>query len=121
MSVFAYDSLSYSKMRELYSLCVSVAEMAPSPMSAPPPSPPNASRTWGALANVSAMAWSPLFPHAEPVRLGVGLPGIRGSETEVGRLVDVLQGHLTAAQAGDEAEERRPLLGVVHGRPNLVG
>src|SRR5213083_2290487 len=83
--------------------------------------PRNGSRTWVALANVSAMAWSPLFAHAEPVRLGVGLPGIRGSETEVGRLVDVLQGHLTAAQAGDEAEERRPLLGVVHGRPNPVG
>src|SRR5438093_5328635 len=48
--------------------------------------PRNGSRTWVALANVSAMAWSPLFAHAEPVRLGVGLPGIRGSETEDGRL-----------------------------------
>src|SRR5262245_60125168 len=38
MSVLAYDSLSYSKMRELYSRCVSVAEIAPRPMSAPPPS-----------------------------------------------------------------------------------
>src|SRR5258706_11960973 len=42
MSVLAYDSLSYSRIRELYSLCVSVAEMAPRPMSAPPPSPQNA-------------------------------------------------------------------------------
>src|SRR3989475_1743986 len=83
--------------------------------------PRKGSRTWVALANVSAMAWSPLFAHAEPVRLGVGLPGIRGSETEVGRLIDVLQGHLTAAEAGDEAEERRPLLGVVHRRPDFVG
>src|SRR5438093_4626807 len=42
MSVFAYDSLSYRRMSELYSLCVSVALMAPSPMSAPPPSPQKA-------------------------------------------------------------------------------
>src|SRR5688572_9057281 len=42
MSVFAYDSLSYSKISELYSLCVRVAEMAPMPMSAPPPSPQKA-------------------------------------------------------------------------------
>src|SRR6266508_2607339 len=42
MSVFAYDSLSYRRISELYSLCVSVAEMAPMPMSAPPPSPQNA-------------------------------------------------------------------------------
>src|SRR2546425_1625864 len=83
--------------------------------------PRNGSRTWVALANVSAMAVVSLFPHAEPVRLGVGLSGIRGILTKVRRLVDVLQRHLAAAQAGNEAEERRPLLGVVHGRPNLVG
>src|SRR5438128_10973865 len=83
--------------------------------------PRNGSRTWVALANVSAMAWSPLFAHAEPVRLGVGLPGIRGSETEVGLLIDVLQGHLSAAETGDEAEERLSLLGVVGGDPEFVG
>src|SRR5882762_6042001 len=38
----AYDSLSYIRMSELYSLCVRVAEMAPRPMSAPPPSPQKA-------------------------------------------------------------------------------
>ena len=42
MSVLAYDSLSYIRMSELYSLCVRVAEMAPRPMSAPPPSPQKA-------------------------------------------------------------------------------
>src|SRR6202795_1933545 len=36
MSVLAYDSLSYIRMSELYSLWVRVAEIAPSPMSAPP-------------------------------------------------------------------------------------
>src|SRR6266568_652778 len=40
--VLAYDSLSYIRMSELYSLCVRVAEMAPRPMSAPPPSPQKA-------------------------------------------------------------------------------
>src|SRR5437773_12286819 len=47
MSVLAYDSLSSSRISELYSLCVSVAEMAPSPMSAPPPSPQNAMTLMG--------------------------------------------------------------------------
>src|SRR5688500_4436629 len=42
MSVFAYDSLSYSRIKALYSLWVRVAEMAPMPMSAPPPSPQKA-------------------------------------------------------------------------------
>src|SRR5215470_7039781 len=83
--------------------------------------PRNASRTWVAFANVSAMTVVSLFPHAEPVRLGVGLSGVCGGVTLVRRLVDVLQRHLAAAQAGNEAEERRPLLGVVHGRPDLVG
>src|SRR5437867_3791826 len=47
MSVLAYDSLSYSRINELYSLCVSVAEIAPRPMSAPPPSPQNAMTLMG--------------------------------------------------------------------------
>jgi hypothetical protein len=42
MSVLAYDSLSYIRISELYSRWVSVAEIAPRPMSAPPPSPQNA-------------------------------------------------------------------------------
>src|SRR6267143_4203937 len=47
MSVLAYDSLSYIRIRQLYSLWVSVAEIAPSPMSAPPPSPQNAMTLMG--------------------------------------------------------------------------
>src|SRR5262249_60261798 len=47
MSVLAYDSLSYRRMSELYSRWVRVAEMAPSPMSAPPPSPQNAVQLMG--------------------------------------------------------------------------
>src|SRR6266487_2200352 len=49
MSVFAYDSLSYRMIRNRYSPCVSAAEIAERPMSAPPPSPQNAmtvARTW---------------------------------------------------------------------------
>src|SRR4026207_2533069 len=42
MAVLAYDSLSESRISELYSLWVKVAEIAPSPMSAPPPSPQKA-------------------------------------------------------------------------------
>src|SRR6266850_3935610 len=49
MSVLAYDSLSYIRMRELYSLWVSAAEIAPSPMSAPPPSPQNAMTLIGSV------------------------------------------------------------------------
>src|SRR6266545_5607576 len=49
MSVFAYDSLSYSRISELYSLWVRVAEMAPRPMSAPPPSPQNAMTLIGSV------------------------------------------------------------------------
>src|SRR5204863_8501990 len=42
MSVLAYDSLSYMMTRKRYSACVSAAEIADNPMSAPPPSPQNA-------------------------------------------------------------------------------
>src|SRR5881628_390049 len=49
MSVFAYDSLSYSRISELYSLCVSVALIAPRPMSAPPPSPQKAMTLIGSV------------------------------------------------------------------------
>src|SRR5205823_10692270 len=42
MSVLAYDSLSYRMTRKRYSACVSAAEIADRPMSAPPPSPQNA-------------------------------------------------------------------------------
>jgi hypothetical protein len=47
ISVLAYDSLSYSRMSELYSRWVRVAEIAPRPMSAPPPSPQNAMTLMG--------------------------------------------------------------------------
>src|SRR5438132_11841707 len=42
MSVLAYDSLSYRITRKRYSACVSAAEIAPKPISAPPPSPQKA-------------------------------------------------------------------------------
>src|SRR6266567_9491986 len=42
ISVLAYDSLSYRMIRNLYSAWVNAAEMAPRPMSAPPPSPQKA-------------------------------------------------------------------------------
>src|SRR5712692_8129302 len=83
--------------------------------------PRNASSTWVALASVSAMAVLSLFPHAEPVGLGVRLAGVRGIVAKVRRLIDVLQRHFPAAEAADEAEQRRALVGVVHGGPNLVG
>src|SRR5437762_8960795 len=52
--------------------------------------PRKGSRTWVAFVNVvSAMGALSLFPHAEPVRLGVGLAGVRGSIAKVGGLVDV--------------------------------
>src|SRR5712691_11659027 len=45
--VLAYDALSYIRMSELYSRWVRVAEIAPRPMSAPPPSPQNAMTLMG--------------------------------------------------------------------------
>src|SRR5919205_1012873 len=42
MSVLAYDSLSYRMTRKRYSACVSAAEIADRPISAPPPSPQKA-------------------------------------------------------------------------------
>src|SRR5207253_8860320 len=88
--------------------------------------PRKASRTWVALANVvvSAMRVSPigpLFTDAQPVGLGVGFAGFGGIVAEVRRVIDVFQRHLTAAQAADEAEQRRPRVGVVHGRADLGG
>src|SRR3990170_3855264 len=86
--------------------------------------PLKGSSTWVALVNVvvSAMPcllW--LLPDAEPARLGLRLPGLRRVETEIGDLIHVLQHHLAAAQTADEGEERRPLVRVVHRRPDLVG
>src|SRR5438309_8891894 len=84
--------------------------------------PRNGSRIWVWFVNVVASAMPVLlFADAEPERLGLGLSGIRGIVTEVRRLVDVLQGHLATAEAADEREQRRPLLGVVEGGPDLVG
>src|SRR5688572_9738865 len=83
--------------------------------------PLNGSRICVAFANVSGMVVVSLFPHAEPVGLGVRLAGVRRIVTEVRRLVDVLQRHLPAAEAGDEAQERRALGRVVEGGPDLVG
>src|SRR4030095_9608277 len=94
--------------------------------------PRNGSRICVALLNVvvSAMVASPLsitaqratlFPHAQPVGLGVGLAGRRGRVAQVRRLVDVLERDLAAAQPADEGQERRPPLGIVQRRPDLVG
>src|SRR5438105_4840276 len=65
MSVLAYDSLSYMRMRELYSGCVSVAEMAESPMSAPPPSPQKAMTLMGSSL-IFPLRMSALRPAAVP-------------------------------------------------------
>src|SRR5207244_13501112 len=57
-------------MRELYSLCVSVAEIAPTPMSAPPPSPQNAMTLIGSAfilpLRMSALRPAPVPRAAEP-------------------------------------------------------
>src|SRR2546426_4589321 len=52
-------------MRLLYSLCVSVAEIAPTPMSAPPPSPQNAITLIGS-AFILPLRMSALRPAAVP-------------------------------------------------------
>src|SRR5438132_7955204 len=52
-------------MRELYSLCVRVAEIAPTPMSAPPPSPQNAITLIGS-AFILPLRMSALRPAAVP-------------------------------------------------------
>src|SRR5712692_809353 len=62
-----------------------------------------------------------LFANTEPVRLRVGLPGLRRTVAHLGGLVDVFERDLSAAQAADEREQRRPPLGVVQRRPDLIG
>src|SRR4029453_2236046 len=71
--------------------------------------PRNGSRIWVVLPKVvaSAMGLGLLFADAEPVGLGVGLAGLSGGEAHVGRLVDVRQRDLAAAEAADEREKRR--------------
>src|SRR5262245_29698712 len=65
MSVLAYDSLSYSRIRRLYSLWVRVAEIAASPMSAPPPSPQKAMTLIGS-AFIFPLVISAFRPAAVP-------------------------------------------------------
>ena len=65
MSVLAYDSLSYIRISELYSLWVRVAEIAPRPMSAPPPSPQKAMTLMGS-AFILPFFMSALSPAAVP-------------------------------------------------------
>src|SRR5215471_11772832 len=62
-----------------------------------------------------------LFPHAKPMGLGIRLPGRRGGEAHVGRLVDVLERHLAPTETADERHQRRPTLGIIQGGPDLVG
>src|SRR5213595_1645305 len=52
ISVLAYDSLSYRITRNLYSACVSAAEIADRPISAPPPSPQKAMTLIGSSASL---------------------------------------------------------------------
>src|SRR5262245_15698568 len=84
--------------------------------------PLKGSRICVALANVSAMvvSLSRLLPHTQPVGLGVGLPGRRRGKAHVRRLVHVLEGDLATAEAADERQERRALVGIVHGGADLV-
>src|SRR6266542_3359009 len=65
MSVLAYDSLSYRRISELYSLWVRVAEMAARPMSAPPPSPQKAMTLIGSVF-ILPFFMSDLRPAAVP-------------------------------------------------------
>src|SRR6266508_5766045 len=85
--------------------------------------PRNGSRICVALLNivVSAMVASPLFPNAQPVGLRVGLADHGGRVAKVHRLVDILQDHFATAQTADEGQERRPPIGIVQGRADLVG
>src|SRR5215510_781593 len=84
--------------------------------------PRNGSRLCVAFVNVvvSAIVIS-LFPHAQPMGLGVRLPGRRGGEAHVGRLVDVLERHLAPTETADERHQRRPTLGIIQGSSDLVG
>src|SRR4026209_1543804 len=87
--------------------------------------PLNGSRICVAFLNVvSAMvdlSLCELLAHAEPVRLGIGLAGLGRREAHVRRLGDVLQRDLAATAAADQAQQRRPLVRVVHRGADLVG
>src|SRR5262245_21995017 len=90
--------------------------------------PRNGVRICVALSNVcacvSAIGWSllsRLFAHAQPGGLERGLTRLRRLVAHVGRLVDVLERHLAAAEAADERDERRPAIGVVERGADLVG
>src|SRR5215470_2249204 len=82
--------------------------------------PRKGSRVCLMFAKASAMLVS-LFPYAQPLRLERGLAGRRRLEAEVRGLVHVFERHLAASQPADEGQQRRPLLGIVHSRPDLVG
>src|SRR3989442_4476254 len=82
--------------------------------------PLKASSTCVALVNVVSGMCLSLFPNAEPVGLGVRLAGLRGIVAEVRHLIDVLQRHLSPAEAADERDQRRALGRVVHRRADLV-
>src|SRR4029453_12562161 len=84
--------------------------------------PRKGSRICVALPNVVVSAMMALlFPNAQPMGLGVGLPGLGGRVAKIGRLVDVFERHLAAAQTADEGEKRRPAIGIVQGGADLVG
>src|SRR6266536_1222617 len=70
---------------------------------------------------VSTAIIASLVPHADPVSDVTGLEAAAGGR---GQLVEHLAGHrlldLAAAERGDEADDRRPLLHGVQRRPDLV-
>src|SRR4030095_821407 len=76
--------------------------------------------SWVAFVKASAISIS-LLSDAEPQRLEGGLPGLGRLVAEIGGLVDVFQRHLAPAETADEGQERRPLVGIVHGGADLVG
>src|SRR5215471_15514112 len=62
-----------------------------------------------------------LFPHAQPMGLGIRLPGRRRRVAHVRGLVDVLERHLAPAEPADERHQRRPSVRIIQGGPDLVG
>src|ERR1700675_5019751 len=62
-----------------------------------------------------------LFSNAQPVGRLLGPPGLCRMFTQLDCLCHVLDGHLAAAQPAYEADQGWSLLGVIQGRPHLVG
>src|SRR3972149_1319518 len=62
------------------------------------------------------------FTYAKPVGgLALGFAGCGRSVADFGGFIDVFQRDLPAPQPADEADERRPVLGVIERCPELRG